>query len=86
MKVLRVLGGASKKIVLDLPLSPLDDHKSLMDVLLREGIPVASSCGGEGICYKCTVNYKGEKILSCQKKIKELIGEGETLELTFSYL
>lgn len=31
----------------------LDPQKSLMDNLLKNGIQVASSCGGDGICGKC---------------------------------
>ena len=29
--------------------------KNLMDALLESGLPVASSCHGEGICSKCSV-------------------------------
>ncbi len=31
----------------------IDPSQSLMENLLRQGIPVASSCGGDGICGKC---------------------------------
>ena len=33
----------------------LDPEKTLMDQLLAVDIPVASSCGGDGICGKCIV-------------------------------
>lgn len=29
---------------------------NLMKVLLESGIPVGSSCGGEGVCTKCLIN------------------------------
>ena len=29
--------------------------KNLMDALIENGLPVASSCHGEGICSKCAV-------------------------------
>lgn len=29
--------------------------KNLMDALLESGLPVASSCHGEGVCSKCAV-------------------------------
>lgn len=32
--------------------------ENLMDVLIAAGIPVASSCLGEGICSKCAVQMK----------------------------
>lgn len=30
-------------------------NKNLMDFLIESGLPVASSCHGEGICSKCAV-------------------------------
>lgn len=32
-----------------------DPSKTLMQNLLDHGIPVASSCGGDGICGKCKI-------------------------------
>lgn len=32
---------------------------TLMDVLLANGLPVASSCGGDGVCTKCRIHVKG---------------------------
>lgn len=32
--------------------------KNLMDALIEHGLPVASSCLGEGICSKCAVRMK----------------------------
>ncbi len=29
---------------------------TLMDVLLAQGLPVASSCGGDGVCTKCRIH------------------------------
>jgi 2Fe-2S ferredoxin len=41
----------------------------LMQVLLKNSIPVASSCGGEGICGKCQVKVtSGALNLSVQRK------------------
>lgn len=39
---------------------PLDhqNHPSLMKIILDAGVPVASSCGGEGICAKCLVTIE----------------------------
>jgi ferredoxin, 2Fe-2S len=34
---------------------PVENGKNLMDALLEAGLPVASSCHGEGICSKCAV-------------------------------
>ena len=38
-----------------------DESLSLMEVLLKNKIPVASSCGGDGVCGKCTLTVKGLK-------------------------
>jgi 2Fe-2S ferredoxin len=32
-----------------------EPNKNLMDLLIEGGLPVASSCLGEGICSKCAV-------------------------------
>lgn len=39
-----------KKLELSMP-----QGKNLMDALIEAGLPVASSCHGEGICSKCAV-------------------------------
>ena len=39
-----------KNLILD-----CKDGENLMDVLIAAGLPVASSCLGEGICSKCAV-------------------------------
>ena len=40
----------------------VDSGKNLMDALIENGLPVASSCHGEGICSKCfvVISPKGE--------------------------
>lgn len=35
-----------------------EKNKNLMDLLIEAGLPVASSCLGEGICSKCAVEMK----------------------------
>lgn len=47
MPVLRI---PQKKLELTVP-----EGKNLMDALIEAGLPVASSCLGEGICSKCAV-------------------------------
>lgn len=86
MKKLTVTGLASKKLVLSLDISYSVFDMTLMDLLLRNGIPVASSCGGDGICRKCVVTINEESILSCQKSVRDLFREADLVELTFSYL
>lgn len=40
------------------PAVPVFSEDSLMDQLQRAGVPVASSCGGKGVCCKCRVQVK----------------------------
>lgn len=47
--------------------------KSLMAELLERQIPVASSCGGEGVCAKCQIKVlKGLENLTPPTDIEEL--------------
>ena len=39
---------------------------SLMDYLISIGLPIASSCIGEGVCQKCNVWINKELKMSCQ--------------------
>lgn len=34
------------------------DGTSLMDALIAAGLPVASSCGGDGVCTKCRLHFR----------------------------
>ncbi len=39
---------------------------NLLDYLRKKGIPVASSCYGDGVCKKCVVILNGKNVLSCE--------------------
>ncbi len=86
MKRLIARGLASQRLILSVDITYADYEETLMNLLLKNGIPVASSCGGEGICKKCIVTLHDESILSCQKTIRDLFSKEDVLELTFSYL
>lgn len=58
----------------------------LMKLLLDNGIPVASSCNGDGVCLKCTLTVNDEKILSCQYDIENIFKDQDSVTVTFSYL
>lgn len=61
---MRVRGGASGELLGPWPVPDLTVN--LMDFLRAQGLPVASSCDGEGVCRKCVVN---EVLLSCQLSV-----------------
>lgn len=43
----------------------VNSESSLMDQLLANQLPVASSCGGQGVCGKCAIRIvKGQENLS----------------------
>lgn len=37
----------------------VENNSNLMDSLLKAGLPVASSCHGEGVCSMCRVKIEG---------------------------
>lgn len=50
------------------------DH--LMKILMDSGIPVASSCGGDGICGKCKIQIiDGMKNLSTENETEKVLRE-----------
>ena len=53
----------------------INSQESLMENLLSHNIPVASSCGGEGICGKCRM-----EISTLEKLAKPSDLEKKTLE------
>lgn len=60
--------------------------QSLMESLLSAGLPVASSCQGEGICGKCSIrilsgreNLSPENDLERRRRKELSIPEGERL-------
>ena len=86
MKKLIIYGDASKREIMQLTVTYRDYETTLMNFLLQNGIPVASSCGGDGICQKCVVTLHYQKILSCQKILRELFMATDEQTLSFSYL
>ena len=85
MKQLIIRGGASKKEII-LPVSPLFMRDNLLNFLRDHEIPVASSCGGDGICQKCVCLIKEEKILTCMTSVSEVLNGEDSATLSISYL
>lgn len=49
---------------------------NLMDALLRAGLPVASSCDGEGVCSKCRIRIlQGSENLSARNEVEIFLME-----------
>lgn len=49
---------------------------NLMQVLLENGVPVASSCGGDGVCAKCRIEIvDGQANLSPQNDMELFLRE-----------
>lgn len=60
MALLKVLKRSS---TLDLSLTD-SNTESLMTLLLKAGVPVSSSCGGDGVCAKCVITInEGQSFL-----------------------
>lgn len=45
---------------------------NLMETLVNAGLPVASSCSGQGVCIKCVVNViEGKENLSPKESLED---------------
>lgn len=54
-----------------------------MKALLAGGLPVASSCKGDGVCAKCRVTItEGNRNLSAQNEREALLRERHSIEKT----
>lgn len=54
---------------------------NLMDALLEHQIPVASSCGGDGVCGKCRIQIlKGENHLTPANETEAFLAETNSLK------
>jgi 2Fe-2S ferredoxin len=57
------------------------DH--LMKILMDAGIPVASSCGGDGVCGKCKVQIiDGINNLSTENETEKILRERLSIDQT----
>ncbi len=63
---------AQKNHLQPIPVSPDEsDKQSLMALLLKSKLPVASSCQGDGICSKCRVEIvEGEENLTPELELE----------------
>ncbi len=49
---------------------------NLMETIVAAGLPVASSCSGEGVCAKCRLNIvEGQENLSRPDDLEEFLAE-----------
>ncbi|MDD4976335.1 MAG: hypothetical protein PHY93_18395 [Bacteriovorax sp.] len=79
-----VAGLASQKIIKIIPITNnLPPELSLMNFLIANGVTIASSCGGVGVCNKCLLN---RTVLSCQITLLEFIDINPSLRVEISYL
>lgn len=77
-----IFGKASQTQVMIIEISKSDLQKTILEFLREKGIPVASSCLGEGICTKCVIN---DELLSCLHLVKE-INDWPKKVITIDYL
>lgn len=82
LKKITVFGNASNSVVKTLFVNEGDMNMSLLEFLRKNGIPVAYSCDGNGVCMKCIFN---QSLLSCQISVGQYLKEKEGL-LIFDYL
>jgi ferredoxin len=56
INIIKVKGLASNSIVATIKVNKEDLQKDLMALMRDFGLPIASSCSGQGACHKCVVN------------------------------
>ena len=86
MKTLLVYGRASQKEIKTIQLNSNNLNLNLMELLINNEIPVASSCNGEGACMKCILTVNGEKVLSCQVDVLDILKDNNSVTVLISYL
>jgi Na+-transporting NADH:ubiquinone oxidoreductase subunit NqrF len=83
MYTLTIRGDASCKIIKIINIEVINTKISLMDFLISENLPIASSCKGEGVCQKCTVN---DRLVSCQISLQAFLQLDPAPIVSVSYL
>lgn len=78
-KYLIVKGLASQKKIIFSP-TDTDLELNLMNYLMKQGLPIASSCSGQGACQRCVVN---NELLSCQISVREYLAKFGEVEITY---
>ncbi|MGE0631638.1 MAG: 2Fe-2S iron-sulfur cluster-binding protein [Pseudobdellovibrionaceae bacterium] len=64
------------KFIKNKPAFEISPETPLMEALTNQGIPVASSCGGEAVCCKCTVKIiEGRENLSPENSEEKFLRE-----------
>jgi len=82
MSSLIIKGGASGKIVATIDINGHEDE-NLMEFLRSQGIPLASSCLGMGVCEKCVIN---NDLLSCMYTVAQYIEKTSNQPIEISYI
>lgn len=86
IRQLIVRGRASGKILKRFSITENEFPQVLMYYLQSNGLPIASSCNGEGICLKCQIDFHDQILISCQVKLGDLFHNSAQSELLISYL
>jgi uncharacterized 2Fe-2S/4Fe-4S cluster protein (DUF4445 family) len=82
MSVIRIVGLASQT-TREIAFSNLDLDSNLLDWLRKNGVTIASSCDGEGVCKKCTIQNDW---LTCKMTLKTFLERQENRKIFVSYL
>jgi len=82
MSSLTIKGSASGKTVAVINCDGHEDE-NLMEFLRSQGIPLASSCLGMGVCEKCVIN---NNLLSCMYTVAQYISATSNQPIEISYI
>ncbi len=82
MSVITIVGEASKT-TRELPFRAFELSENLLKWLRKNGVTIASSCDGEGVCKKCSIQNDW---LSCKLTLKEFLERQQDGKIFVSYL
>ncbi|HXH29636.1 MAG TPA: hypothetical protein VNJ01_02375 [Bacteriovoracaceae bacterium] len=82
MPVIEVIGTASGRSTL-LTAQACELGETLLDWLRKKGITIASSCDGEGVCKKCSIQ---DGWLTCELTLEQLFQRSPDGKIYVSYL
>jgi Na+-transporting NADH:ubiquinone oxidoreductase subunit NqrF len=82
MSVIQIMGLASNSSS-EIHYRDLDLDKNLLRFLREKGITIASSCDGEGVCKKCSIQNDW---LTCKLTLKTFLERQKDGKIFVSYL
>ncbi len=79
VKQIVIKGRASQRIYFQGELLPEEKKLTILEFIKLKEIPIASSCGGEGVCKKCVINGNIVSCMHLMTQVNQLLPQGEII-------